>query len=92
MKRMVNIEEVKNDSEYHVLDMLRVSTHLYPVVTRICEELTKNTVGRTGQEAVAEVILHHESYEKRDDEGRYELILYEDERMMENAVGLSDGL
>lgn len=84
---MVNLEEVKNNSEYHVLDMLRVPSHLYGVVTQICEELVRPTLGKTGQEAVAEIILHHESYEKRDDEGRYELLLYEDERRLESSVG-----
>lgn len=85
----MNLEEVKNDSAYHVLDMLRIPCHLHGVVTRICEELTRETVGKTGQEAVAEIVLHHESYEKRSDEGRYELLLYEDERQLESAVRAS---
>lgn len=38
---------------------------------------------------MAEIVLHHESYEKRSDEGRYELLLYEDERQLESAVRAS---
>lgn len=95
MRRMTNIEELRADSPYHVLDMFRWPTHLYRPAIDICKFLTREVgvfsgqVGMKkrfdGKEAVAEVVLHYPNYEK-DDDGEPELITEEEEQELEVMV------
>ena len=104
VRRMTNLEEIREADEYHVLDMLRWPSHLYDAAYKICEHLTREVGafhGQVGserrserQEAVAEVLLHYQNYVKRVEGDGYEkeemeLITREDEHAMEATVGVT---
>lgn len=82
---MVNIEELHDDNMYHVLDMLRIPCHLYPSMNTICEYITRRGNACVGQEAVIEVMLHSQSYERKQDD-RYTLLTDDDLNDLENEV------
>ena len=82
---MVNIEELTDDHEYHVLDMLRIPTHLYPAMNTICEYITRRGNACVGQAAVIELLLHASSYERKQDDG-YTLLTDDDLNELEQEV------
>lgn len=92
MNRLTKLESLDNHSPYHILDMLRIPSSLYSVVTRICEFLVhaKRSELR-GQEAVVEVLLHPAMYADPNspDRNHLRLLTPQMERQLENEAGLS---
>lgn len=82
----MNIEELRDDKTYNVLDMVRIPYHLYPAMTTICEFITRKNEC-VGQQAVIEVILHASSYERRQDDS-YTLLTDDDLNQLEDNVSV----
>lgn len=85
VRKMVNIEELSDDHTYHVLDMLRIPSHLYNAMTTICEYITRRGNACIGQAAVIELLLHASSYERKQDNG-YTLLTDDDLNELEQEV------
>ena len=45
---MVDLNKIDDRSLYHVLDMLRIPTHLYRTVTRLCEVIVSHGSSQEG--------------------------------------------
>lgn len=82
---MVNIEEPHDEKIYNVLDMLRIPVHQYPAMIQICEFITRRKNACVGLSAVIEVMLHCESYERKQDNS-YTLLTDDDLNDLEHEV------
>ena len=82
---MVNIEEPFDTNTYCILDMFRIPSAFYPSMITICEFITRRGNACSGVDAVKEVLLHPQSYERRQDTG-YSLLTDDDLDEIEREV------